>query len=197
MAGSRRIQRSVRVTVAGALMGGTAVAVGAAVVSSVMVGLAAVLAVVAGTAASRILYGEVVQTRWEAARQRAGEARSFQAAMDKNHTDHRAYSAMMAGRLSDRDRTIGELGGTLRLLERRADDAEARVRREARRADEAQDRLAAVLDEVLGTADADIEAANAGADPEDERTDLPTIVDLLGWDAKATGERSSDEGAVA
>lgn len=190
MAGSRRIQRSVRVTVAVALVGGALLVVAAAVATSTLVSLAAVAAVALGAASTRIMYAEVLQTRWEAGRQRAEHARSFQVAMDRNHADHRAYTAMMARRLGDRDRAVAELAGTLRLLERRVDDAESRVRREARRANEAQERLAAVLDEVLGTADADLEADLLTAGEAGE--DLPTIVSLVGWDARSTAARAAE-----
>lgn len=159
MAGRRKIQRSVRVTVAVTLMGVTVLAVGWAVLLSVVVGPAAVLGLLAGATAVRIMYGEVVQTRREAARRRATQARSFRAALATNHAEHQAYSAMMADRLTDRDRTIAELSDTVRGAGRRADEAEMRVRRESRRANEAQERLAALLDEVFGTADADAVAS--------------------------------------
>ncbi len=193
-AGRRQIQRSVRVTVATALMIGAVLTVCIATAVSELLAPAAVLAAIVGAAATRIMYAEVVQTRVEAARQRVEHARSFQATMDRHHADHRVYTALMARRLGERDRAIGELGGTLRLLERRVDDAESRVRREARRANEAQERLAAVLDEVLGTGDADLEA-DLAEDVLAERRDLPTVVDLLGWDAKATTART-DQGSA-
>lgn len=194
MAGSRRTQRSVRITVATTFLLGAVLVVGVAVASSDLVAPAAVLAVVGGAAATRIMYAEVVRTRLDAARQRAEHARSFQATMDRHHEDHRAHTVLMARRLGDRDRAIGELGGTLRLLERRVDDAESRVRREARRANEAQVRLAAVLDEVLGTGDADLEADLADGVLA-ERRDLPTVVDLLGWDARANAAQADQSAA--
>jgi hypothetical protein len=206
MAGTRRIQRSVRVTVSAALMVGAFIVVEAAVVMSALVGPAAVLAVLLGAVATRIMYAEVVHTRWQAACQRAEHARSFQAAMDRSHTDHQAYSALVARRIGERDRAIGELGGTVRMLERRVDEAESRVRREARRANEAQERLAAVLDEVLGTVDADADAAaDAAGDALAKvlavRSNPPTIADLLGWDAKvpapATATTHPDAATVA
>lgn len=192
MAGSRRIQRSVRVTVSAALMAAAFVVVGLAMVTSALLGPAAVLAVVAGAAATRIMYAEVVQTRGDAARQRVEHARSFQVAMDRNHADHQAYSAMVARRIGERDRAIGVLGGTVRLLERRVDEAESRVRREARRANDAQERLAAVLDEVLGTADADADAdSELLAQVLAVRSSPPTVDDLLGWDADRSASPAS------
>lgn len=198
MAGSRRIQRSVRVTVSTALMVGAFVVVVVSVALSALVAPAAVLAFALGVAATRIMYSEVVQTRWEAARQRAEHARSFQAAMDLSHADHQAYIALVARRIGERDRAIGELGGTVRLLERRVSEAETRVRREARRANEAQERLAAVLDEVLGTVDVDADAdaeAMAGSELLAEvlaaRSDPPTIANLLDWDAQTSARATT------
>jgi hypothetical protein len=202
MAGSRRIQRSVRVTVSAALMTGAFVVVGVAVVMSALLGPAALLGVALGAAATRIMYAEVVQTRWDCARQRAEHARSFQAAMDRNHADHQAYTATVARRIGERDRAIGELSGTVRRLERRVDEAESRVRREARRANDAQERLAAVLDEVLGTADADADAdADALAKVLAVRSDPPTVDDLVAWGAEVdvahTSEAAPDAAIVA
>jgi hypothetical protein len=188
------------VTVAVVLMVLAFVVVVLAVAASVLVAPAAALAVGLGAAATRIMYSEVVQTRWEAAAQRAEHARSFQVAMDRHHTDHQAHSALMSRRIGERDRAIGELSGTVRLLERRVDEAETRVRREARRANEAQQRLAAVLDEVLGTADAD---ADAGAES-DVLTQVlaahggpPSIDDLLGWDARPSAAPAARATTVA
>jgi hypothetical protein len=204
---------------AATLMGLAVVVVGTAVVTSTLVAPAAVLALLAGAGATRIMYTEVTQTRWLAARERAEQARSFQAAMDRHHVDQVTYTELMTRRLSARDRAIGELNGTVRLLERRVDEAETRVRREARRANDAQERLAAVLDEVLGTGglDGDVvdgerglvsvaggaaggaggaggaPGAAGGVDLMPDRAELPTVVDLLGWDAKATAARSTAE----
>ena len=168
------------------LMVAAVVLVGLSVAFAVLVGGAALVGVGLGAAATRIMYSEVVQTRWESACERAEQARTFQAAMERSHADHQAYSALVARRIGDRDRAIGELGGTVRRLERRIDEAETRVRREARRANEAQERLAAVLDEVLGTVDPDADAdavSDVLAEVLAGRSNPPTIADLMEWDA--------------
>lgn len=199
MSGSRRVQRSVRVTIAAGLLGAAAVFVAVTVVTSTLVRVAAVGSVLLGVVAARIIFSEVVQTRREASRDRAKQARDFRETITRSHADHLAYSATMTGRLSQRDQRIGELDATVRLAELRADDAEGRVRREARRANEAQERLAAVLDEVLGTTEYDVDADRAaaarpatspGPAAVAEVADLPTIVDLLGWDEKAKASRA-------
>ena len=77
MAGSRRIQRSVRVTVAGAFMVSAALSVVAAVLSTTSSLQPALFSVLAGGLAVRIVSSEVVQTRRDAAGQRAELARAF------------------------------------------------------------------------------------------------------------------------
>ncbi|MGH3504906.1 MAG: hypothetical protein ACRDQA_29025 [Nocardioidaceae bacterium] len=159
----------------------------AAVVTSIWVSAAAVLAMVVGIAAARIVYSEVVQTRWAAARDRVAQARSFSADMTRARNEHADLVAVLSSRIRGRDQTIRALGGTVRLAERRAEEAETRVRREARRANEAQERLSAVLDEVAMLdemlAGHDTGGPEHGPDdeggPDHERAELPTVVDLL------------------
>ena len=176
MAGSRRTQRSVRVTVAASLVGAAAVVVLVSVVSALLVSVAAVLAVVAGAAAARIVYAEVLQTRRDAARHRAEQALSFRDVLAERHAERMAFATAMTGRLQERDATIGALGEALRIAERRGVEAEARVLREAQRANEAQERLGGLLDEVFGTAAYDVDADRQG-----DLVELPAIIDRLGW----------------
>ncbi len=167
-----------RVTVAAGLLATSALTVVASVVAGVWVGAAALFAVLGGTAAARIVYNEVVQTRRDAARDRVEQARSFGTEMTRARRDQRVFSAAMTARLASRDRTISELHGTIRLAERRADEAETSSAREARRADDVQTRLTALLDEVL--AQPPVLAMEA------EATELPAIVDLLAWEERVT-----------
>ncbi len=182
----RRVQRSVRVTVAAALLGLAAVIVAVSVATSVLVGAAAVASLVAGAVASRIVYSELVQTRGDAARQRSEQARSFQSSIATSHAEHLAFTETMAARLDERDRLVAGLGDRVRRTERRAVEAEARVKREARRANEAQERLAAVLDEVLGTDGFAVDRERGGPDEV-----LPTVVDLRTWDARSKADKAS------
>jgi hypothetical protein len=144
----RRVQRSVRFAVASCLLAGAALVVVPTVITGSGTSAAAVAALLAGVAACRIVYTEVVQTRAQAAQDRARQARAFAATVTRNLSEHAEFTRAIADRLQERDRTIRELHGTLRLSERRAVDAESRVRRESRRANEAQQRLSVLLDEV-------------------------------------------------
>ena len=177
----RRVQRSVRVLVASGLLALAAIVVVAAVLTQVWVSVAAVVALLAGATSSRIVYTEVVQTRRENAVERAAMARDFGAAMTRAHEEHVTFTSTMNSRVAEKDRTIRALNGTIRLAERRADEAEDRVKREAKRANEAQERLSVLLDEVL------IQQSEALAGVGvPEAADLPTIVDLLAWEDRAS-----------
>ena len=158
------------------MLGLAAVVVMAAVVTSIWVDAAAVFSLLAGATSSRIIYTEVTQSRLEAAHERAEQAKDFGAAMTQSRVEHSEFTALMSARLADRDRTISELDGTVRLAEKRAAEAEARVKRESQRANEAREQLSVLLDEVLAQ-----QTALEGADIP-EAADLPTIVDLLAWE---------------
>lgn len=144
------------------------------------VAVAAGAAVILGLVALRIMYAEVVETRRRSSADRAAQAKSFGAALATQRTEHTAYVSSLNARLSDKDRTITELDGTVRLAERRADLAEDKVKRESQRANDAQSRLAELLDNVL--------AVREGAEESGEASvhDLPTIVDLMAWEERAT-----------
>ena len=180
MSGSRRVQRSVRVIAATLLvvLAGVGVAVAVALDSGVAV--AAGAAVIVGLIAMRIMYAEIVQTRRRSSADRAAQAKSFGVALVAQQADHTAYVSSLNGRLADKDRTIRELDGTIRLAERRADLAEGKVKRESKRANDAQARLSELLDNVL--------AVREGAEESDDASiaDLPTIVDLMAWEDRAT-----------
>jgi hypothetical protein len=177
MSGRRRVQRSIRVTVAvGLTAGGAGVVVGAAIAGRLVVAAAAVAAL-CGIAAVRVMYDEVAQTRRAHAEERARQARAFSRTIAADRAEHAIFATSLERRVRLKDRSIRELAGTLRLAEARADEADARMRREARRANEAQARLAELLDEVLSQQTAELAEIDAAHDP-----DLPTIVDLLAWE---------------
>ncbi|MBA2560987.1 MAG: hypothetical protein H0V07_14095, partial [Propionibacteriales bacterium] len=132
MSGRRRVQRSVRVTVATALVASSTALVAAAVAMSTALTAAAIWCVVASTAAARIMHAEVVATRLEAARGRAEQARAFGAALTTVYAEHSAFRVSITSRLAERE-------GTIRHAEMRVDEAEARASREASRADRETD----------------------------------------------------------
>jgi hypothetical protein len=157
------------VSVASLLVAVSAILVTAALMSATWLGGAAVMSVVLGAIATRIVYSEVVKTGLRAAVDRTELARSMQQALATTQAEQRVFVDAMAARVRARDLTIGALVDRLRALrlqaegnERRAEDARRRAEQERARAEDAQARLAAVLDEVFGTTEYDVDADRSG-----------------------------------
>lgn len=173
-----------RALVAAVLVGIASLLVIAAVFTGVALSAAALTALVAGAVSCRIIYGEVTQTRRDAARQRAEQAQSFGAAMTKAHHEHRTFTASMGARLAAREHKIAKLEETLRLSEHRTAEAQSRAQQEASRADEAQQQLSALLDEVLSHPRLALVEVNT--------EEVPALVDLLAWEGRVT--QTAEEG---
>jgi hypothetical protein len=139
----RRRQRSVRVTVAVCLLGlATAVVLLALPTQSPLwLSVAAVLALACGWTAARIVYSELVQSRREAALDRAAQAQAYRSMFAERATEHAAFTTSMTDRLIRRDREYAELESALVAAQARAIAAEARVQRESRRANDAAERV--------------------------------------------------------
>lgn len=161
MAGRRRIQRSVRVTVATSLLAGSALLVAGCIATGSFVALAvaAVVAVLVGAVAARILYAELVESRRSNGLAGAEQARVLEQTMAEAHREHAVFRERMSGRILERDLAVSHLSSALHTARRQtadaasqASEATARARQEARRADETQRQLARLLDEVFGTA---------------------------------------------
>jgi hypothetical protein len=182
---SRRRQRSVRVTVAVALLAVATLAVLLALPtqSAPLLSVAAVFALLCGWAAARIVYSELVQSRREAAADRAAQAQAYKAMFSERASEHAQFTTAMTERLASRDRSLKELESTLVLAEKRAMEAEARVKRESRRANEAQERVSELQQalEIRKAEEADELASWEGWDAE-------TVVDLLAWDEKVSAQ---------
>jgi hypothetical protein len=177
-AGSRRRQRSVRVTVAGCLLGIAALAVTAALLvgSLLLTSGAAVLALLCGAAATRIVLNELGQSRREAARDRAAQARAYQQLAREQAAAHGRLAAALTRQVNERDADIGRLVGTLGLVKRRAGAAEEKVKRQSQRNVELQERL----DEVTRELEERDDSLAVW-----EGSDAPTVVDLLAWENRA------------
>jgi len=180
---SRRRQRSVRVTVAVALLAVATLAVLLTLPtqSAPLLSVAAVFALLCGWASARIVYSELVQSRREAAADRAAQAQAYRSMFSERAEEHAEFTSAMTERLVDRDRSIRELESTIVLAEQRAMEAESRVKREARRANEAQERVSELQQalEIRKAEEADELASWEGWDAD-------TVVDLLAWDEKVS-----------
>jgi len=129
---ARRRQRSTRLTVATTLLTLAAVLVTAAFLgdSTWLQAFAAVASVVLGAAATRITYSELLQTRRDAARDRAEQAR-----------DYRALTELEAA-LSAAQKRAAEATLKFNAEARRAELAEQQGRATSTRLDEAEERAA-------------------------------------------------------
>jgi hypothetical protein len=140
---ARRRQRSVRVTVAVFVLGVATAAVLLALPtqSPVWLSVAALLASACGWISARIVYSELVQSRREAAADRAAQAQAYRSMFTERASEHAEFTTAMTDRLVRRDREIVELTSALVAAKTRAAAAEARVQHEARRANDAVARV--------------------------------------------------------
>lgn len=189
---ARRRQRSVRITVAVALVGLATLVVVLALPtqSPVWLSFSSVFALVCGALAARIVYSELLQSRREAAADRAAQAKAYQQMFTERAAEHAEFTSAMTERLAARDRSIKELESTIVLAEARAVEAEARMNRESRRANEAQELVAQLQEqlEIRKAEQADELATWEGWDGQ-------TVVDLLAWEEKAQAAADADAAA--
>ena len=193
---SRRRQRSVRVTVAVALLSLATLGVVLALPtqSPLLLSFSSVFALVCGALASRIVYTELLQSRREAATDRAAQAQAYRTMFHERAAEHAEFTTAMTERLAASDRSIEQLEGTIVLAETRAIEAEARLNRESRRANEAQE-LVAELQQQLREQLEVRKAEQADELASWEGWDGDTVVDLLAWEEKvqaATGEAKDE-----
>jgi hypothetical protein len=183
---NRRRQRSVRVTVAVSLLSVATAAVVLALPtqSPAWLSVSSVFALVCGFAASRIIYNELLQSRREAATDRASQAQAYRSMFSERAAEHAEFTTAMTDRLATRDRSLKELEGTIVLAEKRAMEAETRVKREARRANDAME-LVASLQEQLEIRKAEEADELASWEGWDGVMDASTVVDLLAREDKA------------
>lgn len=188
---NRRRQRSVRVTVAAALLGLAALVVVLALPtqSPVLLSVSSVFALLCGAASSRIVYSELLQSRREAAADRAEQAQAYKSMFSERAAEHAEFTTAMTERLAGREREVRELESTIVLAEQRAIEAEARVLRESRRANQAQEQLSELQQQL------EIRKAEAADELAAWDGDVETVVDLLAWEEKVSvGAEGSDEG---
>ena len=137
---ARRRQRSTRLTVAVALLTGAAVLVTAAFLGSSawFQALAAISSVVLGIAATRITHSELLQTRRDAARDRAAQASAYRDLTDQRTAEHRVFASAMRARVDHQEHALTELEAALSAAQKRAAEATLKLNAEARRAEAAE-----------------------------------------------------------
>ncbi|HLN76209.1 MAG TPA: hypothetical protein VK204_04130 [Nocardioidaceae bacterium] len=181
---ARRRQRSVRVTVAVTLLALATLVVALALPtqSPLWLSFSSVFALLCGATSARIVYSELLQSRREAAADRAAQAQAYRVMFHERAAEHAEFTTAMTERLASRDKSIQELESTIVLAEARAIEAETRVKRESRRANEAQE-LVAQLQEQLEIRKAEQADELATWEGWDDAM-AETVVDLLAWEEK-------------
>ena len=181
---NRRRQRSVRVTVAVALLSLATVAVLLALPtqSPVWLSVSSVLALACGWAAARIVYTELAQSRRDSAADRAAQAQAYRSLFSERASEHAEFTTAMTDRLAARDREVSELQESVVEAQLRAAEAETRVQRESRRA-LAADALVTELKERVQ----ELEIRRAvEADELATWEGFETVVDLMAWEDKVS-----------
>lgn len=184
----RRRQRSVRVTVAVALLSLATLAVVLALPgqSPVWLSVAAVFALVCGWASARIVYSELAQSRREAATDRAAQAQAYRTMFSERASEHAEFTTAMTDRLARRDQEIAELEAGVVAAEKRAIEAETRVQRESRRANDAQEQLVELRERVQELEIRRAEEADELASWDANLFDADRVADLMVWEEKVT-----------
>src|SRR5262245_15010496 len=126
MSHNRRRQRSVRITLAIALLAVATFVVAASLLvgGAIYLGVAAVVAWGAGVCASRIISNELAESRRDNFRERAEAAQAYNDLADMRAEEHERFTKTMRQKVEDHTATIERLKANLRLAEKRAEFAE-------------------------------------------------------------------------
>lgn len=145
-------------------------------------GFAAVSAVVLGTAATRITHSELMQTRRDAARDRAEQARQYRQLTDERTAEHAAFVDTMQARAQRQEHALAELETALSAAQRRAADATRKFNAEARRAEAAEQQGREVTTRLE---EAEERAAEAQLRVAELQSELDVVrAELLAWESQ-------------
>jgi len=183
---ARRRQRSTRLVAAVALLVVAAGVVGIALatMSPFAMGASPLVVLALGAAATRITHSELMQTRRDAARDRAQQAQAYVALDARRTAEQTTLTETLTGRIAAGNQTIHELEGSLADAQRRLAEEHRRMNAEARRADVAEQRL---VEEGRRSEEADLRAAEAivaVAELEQEIADLKA--EIVAWEHAAS-----------
>lgn len=137
---ARRRQRSTRLTVAVGLLVLAAVLVLGAIATGQLplVLLSALASLALGAASTKITHAELLQTRLDAAEDRARQAQAYRDITARRSAENVAFANDMRARIEEREETIAQLEGELGKIMERAATATLKMNSEARRADVAE-----------------------------------------------------------
>jgi hypothetical protein len=185
---ARRRQRSTRLVVAVALLVVAALIVGVAVLtmSPFVMGAAPIVVLALGAAATRITHSELMQTRRDAARDRAQQAQAYVALDARRTAEQTQLTETLTSRIAEGNKTMHELEASLSQAQRRLADEHRKMNAEARRADVAEQKL---VDEGRRAEESDLRAAEAiviVAELEQEIVDLKA--EIAAWESTVSAQ---------
>ncbi|MFL6062797.1 MAG: hypothetical protein ACJ72E_16335 [Marmoricola sp.] len=199
----RRRQRSVRVTVAVALLAVATVAVLAALPtqSPALLSAAAVLSLALGWAAVRITWTEVLQSRREHATDRAATASAYRTLFSERAAEHAEFTTAMTERLAEPTTSMHELEGALELARREVAAMTVRAEQAESGHATALVRVAELVRsiEMLRVEQAGEEMAGDEMDALDD-VEPGSVEDLVGFDekvAQAAGKHTAESARPA
>ncbi|MBW9204476.1 hypothetical protein KV102_04740 [Mumia sp. zg.B53] len=182
MSHDRRRQRSTRILVASMFLTASAAFVAVAVVTASQGTLiaAAITAVVVGAVAARVVADEVMETRREWFKDRAEQAQAYRDITIDRTRENMEFVEAVNETLSITTKRIAELNGTLRLAEARTEETDAQRKLLQREVEALRGELEEPAPSTMTLWD--------GAD-------VPTIVDLLSWEATAAARAQAADDA--
>ena len=95
---------------------------------------------VLGIAATRITHTELLESRRDAARDRAAQAQAYRELTDQRTAEHTAFATAMRSRVDQQEHALAELEVALSAAQKRAAEATLKFNAEARRAELAEPR---------------------------------------------------------
>jgi serine phosphatase RsbU (regulator of sigma subunit) len=193
----RRRQRSVRVTVAVALLCVATLAVLAALPtqSPALLSTAAVAALALGWAAMRITWTEVLQSRRENAADRAATASAYRTLFSERAAEHAEFTTAMTERLAESNSSMHELEGELEQAQRQAATLTAR----AETAESAHATALVRVAELVRSIEVLRSGQAAALDALDD-AEAGSVEDLVAFDekiAQASGKHSAEAAQAA
>lgn len=197
----RRRQRSVRVTVAVALLSVATVGVLAALPtqSPVLLSVSAVTALVLAWASVRIMWTEVLQSRRENAVDRAATASAYKSLFSERAAEHAEFTTAMTERLAESNLSVRELQGELVQAQRQAAEAMLRADSSEQTLEHARDRVSQLERSIeMLRAEREAEEADALASWEAEGGEPASgsVEELVSWETKAA-EIQAEQDAIS
>ncbi|HWJ11021.1 MAG TPA: hypothetical protein VNS46_16700 [Nocardioides sp.] len=189
--GNRRRQRSTRLVVAALMIVVSAAGVVATALTGswLLVTVAGLVAVLLGATATKITHSELLDSREEAARDRAQQARAYADLTEVRTAENVEFAADMTGKVAKRDATISR-------LEKRLGDAAAELADARRELSEARDEAAVAQREAeqLGArlADAEERAHHAVVRMAELEAELDVVTSELQTERAAAARSRAD-----